>query len=270
VHELHHLGTPAGPGHAVVRRYLALRGGARDGACVEGHGLIEAALAHGATIESLIVCGPLLRGGPRAAALVDRLVASGVGTVTVSERTFDRLSTRDGPDGLAAIAGFTTVPVGEVELGGGARVLVLDGLELPGNVGSLVRCASATGVDAVVLTGRRVRANHPLVVKASVGAIFSVPIVTADDDAALAWLRAEHVEVVAADPSATRSYRDTRYALRTAIVLGSERFGLSEFWRRAADQRLTIPMLGRVDSLNAGHAGALFLFELAHRHRESR
>jgi TrmH family RNA methyltransferase len=241
-------------------------GRAREpGACVEGAGLLEAALGHGAVVEAVLVCSELLR-TDRAVALVGRLDHEGVPVLQVSEKTFARLSRRDGPDGVAAVVRVVPPRLCDVEVPRYARVVVLDGLELPGNVGSLVRCSSAIGAAAVLCTGGRVRANHPLVVKASVGAVFSVPMVTTTEDEALAWLRARDFQVVAADPGATTSYRDARYGPRVAVVLGSERYGLSAFWRNAAHERLAIPMQGHVDSLNAGHAGALFLFEVAHRH----
>jgi len=266
--QAHHPGIPAGPNHPWVRRYRDLVADGRTsepGVAVEGAGLLEAALGHGAVLEAVLVCPELVR-TDRAVGLVDRLDGDGVPLLQVSEKTFARLSRRDGPDGVAAVAGLAPTALQDVDLARYARVVVLDGLELPGNVGSLVRCASAIGAAAVLCTGARVRVSNPLIVKASVGAVFSVPIVTTSEEEALGWLLANHVQVVAADPAATTSYRDAHYSQRVAVVLGSERYGLGRFWRNAADERLAIPMLGRVDSLNAGHAGALFLFEVAHRH----
>lgn len=262
--------TQAGPGNQQVREYLELRrsrgGRSPTRAAIEGLGLIDAALTHGATIEVALACPALLR-GTRADGVVARLAAAGVPMLQVSERTFERLTARDGPDGLAAIVRVRTVPLHEVAVGGVARALVLDRFEHPGNVGSLIRCAGAVGATAVIVTDQLVRLNHPLVVKASAGAIFSVAVTSARAEDALVWLRAHAFQVVAADPAASRSYRSARYGPRVAVVLGSERHGLATVWRNGADELLAIPMAGRVDSLNAGHAGALFLYEVAHRHR---
>lgn len=259
--------TRAGPSNPWVRRYLELKAprgrGATTQAPVEGTGLLEASIAHGARIEAVLVC-PELIDGERSRALVERLVGAGVLGLRVSPRTFARLTNRDGPDGVAAIARFAPVDLGRRSYLSPSRILVLDRFESPGNLGSLVRSASATGVDAVVITERRAQPNHPAAVKASVGSVFSVPICISSERDACAWLRRCGFRIIGADPSQRASYRDVSYDERSAVVLGSERFGLSEFWRQASDVLVSIPMLGRVDSLNAGHAGALILYEVAH------
>jgi len=119
--------TQAGPGNQQVREYLELRrsrgGRSPTRAAIEGLGLIDAALTHGATIEVALACPALLR-GTRADGVVARLAAAGVPMLQVSERTFERLTARDGPDGLAAIVRVRTVPLHEVAVGGVARALV--------------------------------------------------------------------------------------------------------------------------------------------------
>jgi TrmH family RNA methyltransferase len=125
-----------------------------------------------------------------------------------------------------------------------------------------VRCADGAGASAVVLTDRRVRVNHPLAVKASMGTIFTVPVIDATVDDAVRWARSRRLRVIAADPAATSSYRGDHYCGPVALVLGSERYGLSDAWRKNADVLVSIPMLGTADSLNVGHAAALLLYEV--------
>jgi TrmH family RNA methyltransferase len=211
-----------------------------------------------------------LAGTGQASTLAQELANAGTRVHEVSPRTFARLTSRDGPDGVAAIAGFGLADLWQLDAATPCRVLVLDRFESPGNVGTLVRSANAAGAAAVLLSERRVRPNHPLVVKSSVGAVFSTPIAAAPEVDAQRWLRDLGFQVVAADPAADASYREIAYADRVAIVLGSERFGLSKGWRGVADATAAIPMLGSVDSLNAGHAGALLLFEALHQHRVRR
>jgi RNA methyltransferase, TrmH family len=259
--------TLAGPGHPLVRRYTRLRAGrGRDrgsGVALEGLWLLEAALAAGSRLEAAFVCLELLR-GEDSLQLIDRLLAAGTPTLRVGERLLRRMVDREGPDGLAAVAVLRTVRLLELELGQQARVLVLDGPELPGNVGSLVRCADAVGARAVIATNARIRLSHPVLVKASMSTVLSTPLVPAEPREVLRWLRHYRFRIVAADVGAPASYRDARYGQRTAIVLGNERTGLSRFWRQAADQRVGIPMLGTADSLNVGHAGAVLLYEALH------
>ncbi|HVM08837.1 MAG TPA: TrmH family RNA methyltransferase [Acidimicrobiales bacterium] len=175
-----------------------------------------------------------------------------------------RLATRDGPDGVAAVVQLADWQLGSLLVSERARVLVVDGAEMAGNVGSLIRCADGAGADAVIVTTPRARVLHPQAIKASMGTIFSMPIVEASPSDAVAWVRSQGMTIVAADPAAHRHYRDFSMRGPTAVVVGSERQGLSEDWRQAADVVVRIPMLGRADSLNIGHAAALLLYEALH------
>ena len=254
--------------HARVQQYLNLkrRGDATRAIALEGLWAIRAAREAGIDLEVVFVCPPLLRGDG-----VERVVDPRRTVVhEVSERTLLRMVDRDGPDGLAAIASLPEHRLDEVPAS--ATVVVADALDLAGNLGTLVRCADGAGASAVIVTDRRVRLNHPLVVKASMGTIFTMPVVAATRDEALGWLRQRSVRTVAADPAAPLSYRDTAvdYGDRTAIVVGSERHGLHRFWRERSDVVVSIPMLGRADSLNVGHAAALLLYEALHRRTADR
>ena len=257
----------AGPGHPLVRRYARLRSGrgqgGESGFALEGLWMIEAALAAGTRLDAVFACPELLR-GEVSRGVVAAVFASGVPTVRVAERVLRKMVDRDGPDGLAAIAELHVVPLRRLQPADPARALVLDGPELPGNVGSLVRCADAVGAVAVIVTGNRVRLTHPALVKASMGTVLTMPVTVEQPGEALAWLRRHGFRLVAADVGAPSSYREVRYGRRVAIVLGNERTGLSGFWREAADHRVAIPMLGRADSLNVGHAGAVLLYEALH------
>ena len=252
---------PAGIGHPRVRQYLNIkhnRGPRPEGAvALEGLWAIRAAAAARVPIEVVFVCDALRR-GEQIDALVDALDTR---VLPVGERVFQRMVDRDGPDGLAAIAYLPARGLDDLCLRDPARLVVADCFELAGNLGTIIRCADGVGAAGVILTERRLRVTHPLVVKASMGTLFSMPVVTASREEALAWLRHRDVRVVAADPAAGTSFRDADYGRRVAIVLGSERYGLAPFWREAADALVSIPMLGVADSLNVGHAAALLLYE---------
>ena len=251
----------AGPAHPRVRQYLNVkhnRGTHPAGAiALEGLWAVRHAVAAGLEIEALFVCDTLNRGadGRRVAEEFDGVAFA------VSERVLRRMVDRDGPDGVAAIAYLRTVPLQDIDTRANARVVVVDACELAGNLGAIVRCADGAGADAVIVTDRRVRITNPLVVKASMGTLFTLPVVDASRAEALTWLRGHGFRIVAADPTATTSYRRADYGGRVALVLGSERYGLASFWAEAADVLVSIPMLGVADSLNVGHAAALLLYE---------
>lgn len=252
----------AGPGHHHVRTYIqTTRGrGAADVVALEGLWAIQRALDAAIPIEVVFVCDALRR-GEDAEHAVEEVRRRGGAVLDVSARLLQRMVARHGPDGLAALATLSIRTLADVHLGPDARVVVVDGCDLPGNLGTIVRCADGAGAAGVVQTGRGIRVNHPLVVKASMGTVFTTPVVHVEPEAARQWLSANGVRVVAAHPSATMTYRAVDYGGRTAVVVGSERHGLSPFWREAADVLVSIPMLGVADSLNVGHAAALLLYE---------
>ena len=168
---------------------------------------------------------------------------------------------RDGPDGLAALGYLHRHALDDLAVDAATRVVVLDRMELAGNLGTIIRCADGAGATAVIVTERRTRITHPVAVKASMGTVFSLPVIDASVADMVAWARRRSVRIIAADPAATVSYRDADYDGSVALVLGSERYGLSDTWRAAADLLVSIPMRGRADSLNVGHAAALLLYE---------
>jgi TrmH family RNA methyltransferase len=236
---------------------------------LEGLWELQRAQAAGMELRAFFVCPELLR-GDAGRTLADQVVATGVHSYQVSERVFEKLADREGPDGLAAIGVLPGFDWDAVIPADSNRVVVLDGLEIVGNVGTVIRCADATGVDAVVLTNRRVRLTHPKLVHSSMGASLTVPVIEAEIDDAVAWLRSNRFRIVCADTDGTVSYRRADYRGRVALVLGSERYGISAPWHAAEDVRVSIPMAGRVDSLNVGNAAVLLLYEAWAQHEPER
>ena len=265
--------VPAGTGHPRVRPFLNIKHNRapnpRRAVALEGTWTVRAALAASVPVEVVFVCPSLLR-GDEATNVITQVRDSGGLAFEVSDRVLGRMVDRDGPDGLAAIAHMPAGVLADIPLGGRTRVVVADALELAGNLGTVIRCADGAGTAGVVLTESRVRVTHALVVKASMGTLFSTPVVEAHRPQALQWLRRHGFFVVAADPDAGVSYRDVAYPRRVAIVMGSERYGLAPFWKEAADVSVAIPMLGVADSLNVGHAAALLLYEALHHQRPER
>lgn len=256
--------VPAGMAHPAVQRYRDLKHNRRPNpelaVALEGLWSIAHAVAAGVAVDAVFVCRPLVRGADTDA-LVERLAAGGAPVFDVSTKVIRRMVDRDGPDGLAAIVRLRRWTLTTLPVQASSRFLVADNVELAGNLGTMIRCGDGAGATGVILTDPRVRLTHPLVVKASMGAIFTMPVVSVPRAEAHAWLRANDVAIVAAHPDAGVPYRAASYGPPAAIVVGSERYGLSPFWRAHADQTVTIPMLGVADSLNVGHAAALLLYE---------
>ena len=260
---LHRLSV-AGAESPRVRQFINVkrnRGGAPPGAVtLEGLWALRRALESAVAIETVFVCPVLVRGGDTERAVV-RALDRGARVYSVSERVLRRMVDRDGPDGLAALAYLPRCDLDRLAISARSRVVVLDRMELAGNLGAVIRCADGAGASAVILTDRRTRVTHPLAVKASMGTVFSMPVIDAFVDEVVAWARGAGMRIVAADPAAVASYRGPHYDGPVALVLGSERYGLSTEWREAADVLVSIPMRGVADSLNVGHAAALLLYE---------
>jgi RNA methyltransferase, TrmH family len=257
--------TPAGLKHPRVREFLAAKRhrashGLPDGVTLEGTWLIRQALAAGVRLQAVFVCPALLHAA-EGLALASKAAGLGAEGYQVSERVFARLADRDGPDGIAALGQARRRTLGDVRVGSRTRVVIADGWDLPGNLGTLIRCADAAGASGVLVVEPGFGLSHPLVLKASMGAALAVPVVAVDRRAARRWLRERGFRIVAADPVGSRSYRDVDYRGPLAIVVGSERRGLAPEWLATADSIAAIPMLGSCDSLNAALAGALLLYE---------
>ena len=180
-------------------------------------------------------------------------------TVTVSGRAFDRLSSRQNPDGVAAV--FRTPPhdLDHVELADTTVTLIADGVEKPGNIGAMIRTADAFGASFI---GSSLGTDlyNPHVVRSAQGSLFAVPTASAPREAVMAWAQS-HASVVFTTPRADRSLWDMDFCAPTAIVIGSEHAGVDASWL-AHGIGCRIPTTGGADSLNASAAAAVFLAEV--------
>lgn len=225
----------------------------RDGLMlVEGVDEINLALEAGHAPHTLLTAPELAR----------RQI-SGINTeiLTVSPAVFEKMSYRENPDGWLALFPIPRVSLEDLRLGAAPLIIVAESIEKPGNLGAILRTADAAHVDAVLVCDPRVDAYSPNVVRASRGAIFTVPVVESKSKQALAFLQQRGIHVLAATPSAEAEY--TRQDLRAplAVAVGTEDEGLSRLWMDHAHVRVKIPMMGRVNSLNVSIATALIVYE---------
>lgn len=182
-------------------------------------------------------------------------------TLTVSPAVFEKMSYRENPDGWLAVFPIPRISVEGLKLSDVPLVIVAESIEKPGNLGAMLRTADAAHVDAILLCDPRVDTWNPNVVRASRGAVFSIPVVEAENASALEWLRSKKIRVLAATPSANVPYTDVDLRDSTAIAVGTEDEGLTDFWMANADVRVKIPMMGKVNSLNVSVSTALILYE---------
>lgn len=251
--------------NAAVRQLVKLkdrRGRKQQGRfLIEGQREVARAVAAGVGLEALYYCPEFLSEGPD-----DALLALAPST-ELAAPVYKQLSYRENPDGLLAVAHTPQRELATCRLPENALILVLVGTEKPGNLGALLRTADGTGVDAVVVCGFGTDLENPNVIRASMGSLFSVPIFTAAEAEAIAWLQKNEVAAFAATPHTPKLYWDADFRQASAIILGPEHEGLAEVWLRAATAQVKIPMRGLADSLNVATAGALLLYEALRQRR---
>lgn len=237
------------------------RGRERTGTfIVEGHREALAAARAGYEVLRLIYA-PELAGED---ALTELVAAVGeVGdSLELSANAFAKLSLRQNPDGVALQVRARATGLQAIDLASASLVLVVDGVEKPGNLGALLRSADAVGVDGVVVTGTGTDIYNPNVIRASQGSVFALDVMSATPGALLAAVRAAGLGLVVATPAAERDYWDADLKRNVAIVLGAEDFGVSSELAAAADVSVRVPMRATLaDSLNVSVAGALLLYE---------
>ncbi|TSA86370.1 RNA methyltransferase [Deinococcus detaillensis] len=224
---------------------------------IEGARELSRALQAGVLLEQVFTCPELH--SPEARDLPWASLPVSEPATELSRAAFEKVSGREGPDGVLAVARSEPRPLPEPL--GSAAVLVLDGLEKPGNVGALLRTADGAGAHATLLVGDGLDLGNPNLIRASQGSVFTQPTAALSQADALSWLREHGFTLLACTPHAAQTYWDAPLSGRVALLLGTEHTGLSAFWQEAADLHLSIPMLGQADSLNVATAGALVLYE---------
>ncbi len=227
---------------------------------IEGYREIKRALDNRHYPTQLFYCRELFQ-GTNEEALIARCIEAGARTYACSSRVFQKMAYRDRPEGLLAVAPHVRRTLQELTVLQNALLVVAEALEKPGNLGTILRSADAAGAHAVIVCDRCTDINNPNVVRASIGTLFSLPVVEATSSEVEAWLRQHNFQIVAASPHADLLYTEADMRGSTAIVLGTEQYGLSPNWLHRATWCVRIPMLGQGDSLNVAAAATLLLYE---------
>ncbi len=229
--------------------------------CVETERDLRRLLAGGGRVIALFICPELV--GDRVS--LDDIDAP---VTHVTRPVLEKMAYRESPTGLIAVAELPLRELADLQPGEAPLIVVCSGPEKPGNLGAILRSADAAGVDAVLIDEPACDLLNPNCIRASTGAVFALPIVTAARSAIRAWLTDRRIAVVAASPDADEPFTAVDLIGGAALVLGAEAEGLNEAWRREADRIVHVPMRGRVvDSLNVSVTAALLIFE-ARRQRD--
>lgn len=234
---------------------------------IEGIKEIGLAVKNGIVFTRLFYCEELFRGAEERR-ILDMVLRQGVEMIHVNTYVFRKLAYREESFGLVAVARQPTRTLSDIPLGRPPFLVVVEGVEKPGNLGAILRSADAAGVDGVIVCGRSTDIYNPNVVRASIGTIFTVPVVEATVTDAIVWLKENGIKTVATTPHTELEYFDADLGGPCAIVMGSEHEGLSETWLNKADLRVRIPMSGLADSLNLATATTILLYEVVRQRRQ--
>lgn len=228
----------------------------------EGEKMLYEALESGVRVQSVLVnenADSLARG------LAMRAEAAGAQLYCASDALIRQASDVETPQGM--IFSCTPPSFGEEALMGASRALVLDGVQDPGNMGTILRTADAFALDAVALTEGCADPYAPKVVRATMGAIFRLPVARLPRAAAFAALRRAGLPLYAAALTGDCIPVQQAALSRCAVVIGNEGRGVSEETLAACDRKLMIPMDGAAESLNAGVAAAILMWEMTRQQR---
>jgi len=225
---------------------------------VEGRREVERCIANGYEIDTVFVCPEIYGGSWQGEGRV----------VEVTPDIYNKVAYRGSTEGIIAEVKPREYTLDNLQLGENPLLVVLEGVEKPGNLGAVLRSADAAGVDAVIICDPLTDLYNPNLLRASTGAIFSVPCVTCISFDCINFLKARGIQILTAQLQDSQLYYNIDMRRATAIVMGTESKGLSERWRVAADTHIRIPMMGCADSLNVSVSAAILMFEAVRQRRK--
>lgn len=219
---------------------------------VEGAKEIASALEAGYEPQSLFICPDIY--GHEVPKITEEMY-------TISKECFAKVAYRIGSDGLIAVFKAKSKTLEELNFGENPFFLIVESVEKPGNLGAIIRTADGAHVDAVIVCDERTDVYNPNVIRSSVGTVFTKQVVAASNADVYDFLQKHEITPYGALLSEeSKTYTDVDLSISSAVVLGTEHEGLSEFWQQRA-QPIIIPMLGSNDSLNVSNAAAVLAYE---------
>ena len=218
---------------------------------VEGQRELEHCINAGYKVHTVFYC-------PEVAPVIPGLTGN---LIEVPEQLYRKIAYRESTEGIIAEVEAKHIGLEDLALPENPLIVVLEAVEKPGNLGAVLRSADAAKADAVIVCDPLTDLYNPNLIRASIGAIFTVPTVAASSEETIAFLKVRGVRILTAQLQDSSLYYDVDMKCGTAIVMGTESTGLTDVWRRAADAHIRIPMLGRLDSLNVSVSASILLFE---------
>lgn len=233
---------------------------------IEGYKSVLSAVENQFRLTEIYFC-PEMYLGCNETALVERAVKAGAQAFQATAEVFSKISYRDRPEGIIGVAPQFHHTLEDLPVGKNSLFLVAEGIEKPGNLGTMLRTADAAKASGVIICDPVTDIYNPKVVRASIGTIFTVPIAHATTETFFKWRSKNNISLIATTPSATKVFTDVDLTGKVALAVGTEQVGLPDNWIDSADERVVIPMYGQADSLNAAASATLILYEAVRQRR---
>lgn len=228
---------------------------------IEGFRPIARALSSGFRLEELYFC-PEWFLGENEHSLIKEAQKAGTRITELGKQAFARVAYRDRPEGLLGVGKQWHTKLAGLKLPKRPFIIVVESIEKPGNLGTILRSADAAAADAVIVCDPVTDLFNPNVVRASTGVMFKVPTVVTSSQQALKFCQDQGIKTLASTPHTDQLYTQTDLTQSVAIVVGSEQFGLSKKMIDACDLKVKLPMLGMADSLNVSAATVVLAYEV--------
>lgn len=190
---------------------------------------------------------------------------------TVSDNVFAQMSDTRTPQGILAVIKMAEYEIGDIIAHDNGLYVIVENLQDPGNLGTIIRMSEAAGVDGIIMSPNTVDIYNPKTIRSTMGSLYRVPFVYADDFAGtLEQMKSKGVELYAAHLEGSVEYTDPDYTKASAFVIGNEGNGLTDAVTNICSNRIRIPMAGKVESLNAAIAATVLTFEAARQRRNGK
>tara|TARA_B110000003_G_scaffold262613_1_gene285429 strand:- start:7783 stop:8571 length:789 start_codon:yes stop_codon:yes gene_type:complete len=185
-----------------------------------------------------------------------------INLIEISEEVYQKIAYRESTEGIIALSVVRNTKIDSISLKKiNPLILIIEGIEKPGNIGAMLRTADAANIDAVILADSKTDIFNPNVIRSSLGCIFTNQIIIASSQDIIRFLEKNNINSYATTLQNSNSYIKENYKGSSAIIMGTESTGLKDIWRTNATKNINIPMQGEIDSMNVSVAAAIILFE---------
>lgn len=195
--------------------------------------------------------------------LVEEFSRRGIDLFRIKKKEIEKLADTETPQGIMAVVKNKKFTLNKDFLKKASLLLSLDNIRDPGNLGTMVRTADATGADGVLLSNGCVELNNPKVVRSTMGSIFHLPVIEGLElEQVLPEIKSSGFKIFVSEVHEGKDYTEVNYPEKTCLIIGNEASGISKQILNLADERVRIPILGKAESLNASVAAGILLYEI--------